>query len=188
MANDSNPGIQPKGATNNGNLLIPNKTMANITQPGYGTDMRAIERWANSLNASDKLYASLTGAGQTATPGDLDQEGGLVVHSGSSSSTGIFLQDNGSHGISIRTFTSLIQLFSSVGSIQLQAASAGISIIAGNLTLGGAGGIAPHQLLDIVTTDTVVNLLTTSPPRPAFGFIATGHIYFWNVATWTLLI
>jgi hypothetical protein len=45
----SNAGIQPKGATNNGNLLIPNKTMATFSQPEYGTDMRAIERWCNSL-------------------------------------------------------------------------------------------------------------------------------------------
>lgn len=45
-------GIQPKGATNNGNLLIPNKPMTAFSQPQYGTDMRAIERWCNSLIAN----------------------------------------------------------------------------------------------------------------------------------------
>lgn len=44
------PGIQPAGATNNGNLLIPNKQqMASYDAIKYGTDMRAIERWCNSL-------------------------------------------------------------------------------------------------------------------------------------------
>lgn len=49
----SMPGIQPKGATNNGNLLIPNKqTMTTYDPLKYGTDMRAIERWCNSLIAN----------------------------------------------------------------------------------------------------------------------------------------
>lgn len=43
-------GIQPKGATNNGNLFIPNKQqMIAYDAVKYGTDMRAIEKWCNSL-------------------------------------------------------------------------------------------------------------------------------------------
>lgn len=47
-----NSAIQPQGATNNGNLFIPNKSQMTTYDPTkYGTDMRAIERWCNSLLA-----------------------------------------------------------------------------------------------------------------------------------------
>jgi hypothetical protein len=45
-----NSAAQPQGATNNGNLFIPNKNgMQTYDKTKYGTDMRAIERWCNSL-------------------------------------------------------------------------------------------------------------------------------------------
>ena len=40
------------------NLFIPNKASTAIPQPDYGTDMRAIERWANTNN----LFPALTAA------------------------------------------------------------------------------------------------------------------------------
>jgi hypothetical protein len=39
-------------------LFIQGKTSPSITQPGYGTDMRSIERWANTNN----LFPALTAA------------------------------------------------------------------------------------------------------------------------------
>lgn len=80
------PGIQPAGATNNGNLLIPNKqSMDAFDSIKYGVDMRAIERWCNSLiieielgsiilqdqyydDSGSGLFAYVNGSG-VATPG-----------------------------------------------------------------------------------------------------------------------
>ena len=62
-------------------LFIPRKSAKkakeSVTYDDYGTDMRAIERWANALPPGG--YASLTGPGETTTPGRLDQEGGLFI-------------------------------------------------------------------------------------------------------------
>lgn len=91
------------------NLLIPRKTQKPVQQPDYGTDMRAIEQWAMqvakqnpiielvagtgiTLNPTDGLgptveisasgtggYASLTGVGETTTPGALSQDGDFSI-------------------------------------------------------------------------------------------------------------
>ena len=75
-------------------------------------------------------YASLTGAGRTATPGDLTQAGGLTVNSTSgisledtSSAPGILIQESGGGPIAI-------QALGSVGTIAIQqeATSGGIVI------------------------------------------------------------
>lgn len=59
---------QPQGATNNGNLLIPNKqTMGAYDPTKYGTDMRAIERWCNSLIADNEVETILFQMSYTST-------------------------------------------------------------------------------------------------------------------------
>lgn len=64
----SRAGIQPKGATNNGNLFIPSKnTMTTYDPVKYGTDMRAIERWCNSLVAGGVAEVVLFQASYTTT-------------------------------------------------------------------------------------------------------------------------
>lgn len=66
-------------------LFIPRKTQNPVQQPDYGVDMRAIEAWAIAVvNFVDSIaggggYASLTGPGQTVTPGALTQNGDLTV-------------------------------------------------------------------------------------------------------------
>lgn len=71
-------------------LFIPNKAQ-HPGQPGYGTDMRAIETWAAELiKAIETIpgggggggYASLTGPGQTVTPGALTQAGAFTISNG----------------------------------------------------------------------------------------------------------
>ena len=63
-------------------LFIPNKNMPAFNPYRYGTDMRAIENYVNNLPAPTPggAYASLTGPGETATPGDLVQAGGFTVN------------------------------------------------------------------------------------------------------------
>lgn len=59
-------------------LLIPRKGSAQTDD--LDTNWRAIERWANALATSGFTpYASLTGPGETTTPGALAQEGDLTV-------------------------------------------------------------------------------------------------------------
>lgn len=87
-------------------LFIPRKTQNPVQQPDYGTDMRAIETWAKNvivqLTAGSGItltpsggvgpvveiaasgggfvpYASLTGPGETVTPGALTQTGNFTV-------------------------------------------------------------------------------------------------------------
>jgi hypothetical protein len=92
--------IQP----NTNKLIIPNKNYT-PTQQKYGQDMRTIEQWASgsvrsvvagtnvsvddtdpqnpvvSSTGSGGGYASLTGPGETTTPGDLTQAGNLIIGS-----------------------------------------------------------------------------------------------------------
>lgn len=61
-------------------LIIPKKDSPEVKQPNYGIDMRAIEQWANALKqAVAGAYASLTGPGETTTPGALTQIGDFTV-------------------------------------------------------------------------------------------------------------
>lgn len=67
-------------------LFIPRKTQKPVQQPDYGVDMRAIEAWAialvnyvDSIAGGGSAYASLTGPGQTVTPGALTQAGPFTV-------------------------------------------------------------------------------------------------------------
>jgi hypothetical protein len=76
------------------NLLIPRKTQKPVQQPDYGTDMRAIENWVSGdlMGFLDDLityvngitpgtgYVSLTGPGETMSPGALTQEGAFTIN------------------------------------------------------------------------------------------------------------
>jgi hypothetical protein len=61
------------------NLLIPRKNQDPVKQPDYSRDMRAIEVWAQQLTDVG-FYASLTGPGETVTPGRLTQQGDFEVN------------------------------------------------------------------------------------------------------------
>lgn len=86
------------------NLLIPRKTQDPVAQPNYGTDMRAIENWVsgdlmgflndlvafvNDISPSGGGYESLTGPGETTTPGALTQAGNFTID-GNAGVTGTF--------------------------------------------------------------------------------------------------
>src|SRR5580692_10705281 len=64
-------------------LLIPRKgtrlPSAPVSQDDHDTNMRAIETWAKNVGGT---YASLTGPGETTTPGALTQEGDFTVNGG----------------------------------------------------------------------------------------------------------
>lgn len=72
-------------------LYIPDKESSVNDPTRLPVAFKTIERWANSLQSSG--YASLTGPGQTTTPGALTQAGGFTVQSPSGGS-GILLQTN----------------------------------------------------------------------------------------------
>lgn len=85
-------------------LFIPNKNMPAFSPYRYGTDMRAIENYVNNLAAPTPGagYASLTGAGETVTPGDLTQAGGFTIND--TAPDGIFLFSTGGSGGQIQMF------------------------------------------------------------------------------------
>ena len=68
-------------------LFIPHKTMKQVTQPGYGDDMRAIEMWANTLKIAvqtagggtitdiNSFFGSITVTNPTGPTTTLDVEG-----------------------------------------------------------------------------------------------------------------
>ena len=95
-------------------LLIPGKNSNKEVQPEYGIDMRAIEQWAievaKAIADAGGGYASLTGPGQTMTPGELNQEGDLDLagsfnqHDGGANFTtdaGFSVTDSGTFGITL---------------------------------------------------------------------------------------
>jgi hypothetical protein len=167
------------------NLFIPNKAMTDIKQPGYGTDMRAIEQWAmdlmNNVGAIQEIvgaggvtitdpfgpvvtvtgggggtfYASLTGAGETTSPGDLTQAGGLTVNAGGSN-------------ISLNTGAGLINATTSAGSITLAfAGSAGIALASNIATIG----------VNAINTTWTNTQIQTEGPVNSFGNNVTETFY-----------
>jgi len=125
-------------------LLTPDKSFLATNQRNQQVAWRNLERWASVIQIAyggASGYASLTGPGQTATPGDLTQAGGFTVTAPSTSTMGIVLTDNSSNGIRLRSMgTGNIQLFTGNnvivnpgGGIQL---NAGSPIFGGTLTTG----------------------------------------------------
>jgi hypothetical protein len=80
---------------------IPNTNQPGQVLQSVGDGLNTT-KWGTSSGG----YASLTGTGETATPGDLAQSGGLAVTIPSGDSTGFQVTDNGSGGVSITTIAS----------------------------------------------------------------------------------
>lgn len=82
--------------TNLPNLFIPQK-QTSVTDPTtLPVNWRAVERWASGIklpSGGGGAYASLTGPGETTTPGDLHQAGGFFVDD--SAGTGIYFNSTG---------------------------------------------------------------------------------------------
>lgn len=113
-------------------------------------------------------YKSLTGAGQTASPGDLSQNGGFSAVAGAASSTGIFFEDVSGNGFSV-------DIASGAGGVTMNDFGPGGTLIA---DLGG-GGLAvrnnvtassPSSLLLEGTTLGGVQILA-DPTGPPAGFL-----------------
>jgi len=146
-----------KGAPNP-KLVIPNLGQQ---PPELQAIFLAIVNWCNALVAPSTgaaaFYASLTGAGETATPGDLTQQGGFTVND-NKSAAGIVLQDTGtssSPGITVEaTGNGNINITASGGDIIEKALSANIelyaldaSVVATNIQLETpVGGILSLQV------------------------------------------
>jgi hypothetical protein len=143
------------------NLLIPRKNQDPVAQPDYGTDTRAIEVWAAQVGkwagtiqeivaganvtvtngdgpvvtiastATVSAYASLTGPGQTATPGDLTQEGGFTVNAAT-------------HNIPLNVTSGLISLLATNGGVQLDAGTGAADLFITSTGVSiGVGGASP---------------------------------------------
>lgn len=140
-------------------LFIPNKSMQSVAQPGYRTDMQAIETWAqnlatggvtnittgtptllaitssggvfniNYIGAPGAGYASLTGPGDTSPTGALTQGGGLTV------SGDLFV--NGAGGI-VSTAGIINQ---TAGQVSLKGYNSSGVIIENEVTTGSAPGV-----------------------------------------------
>lgn len=142
---------------NNKTLKIPNKAKTNpsnaVSTVDYGTDMRTIENWAN--NQPGGGYASLTGPGETTSPGALTQIGDFIVLSTTETSGlevtdagGVQLIDDGTVGIGISELSS--------GPISIVADGGGPILITGL----GAGNIT----ITINTGNLIFQSLPTSDP------------------------
>jgi len=117
-------------------LLIPKKDSNKQAQPEYGIDMRAIEQWAKQLEGIG-FYASLTGPGETTTPGGLVQRGYFFV----SGTTNYLTGDN----FRVDAFTGKITIISESGDI-LIANNDGQVLIE---TVNDGGGL--HTTLGLAT-------------------------------------
>jgi len=97
-------------------------------------------------------YASLTGPGQTATPGDLTQEGGFVVNSGGA---GIVLDNNGPPGFGF------LNLVSNSGIALTESTTTGVNIQTNAAGYLGFYGATPIQRPPVpVTLGDVIQVLT----------------------------
>lgn len=133
-------------------LVIPYQQPP-FTDEQIQTNLQVIQRWVNTLSSGG--YASLTGPGQTATPGELDQAGAFTVTTPVSDTTGIYLTDQGTGGIGIETASGTLGLDTTTGSLGFKVlggsgdinltndgtGSVLISAFTGIMSLGGSGGI-----------------------------------------------
>lgn len=126
-------------------LFIPRKADPGApTSESYGTDMRAIETAFNALpdQESAGAYASLTGPGETTTPGDLTQLGAFGVQTEPGDNRTI-ISDGAGNGIVIQsTAGGQIQILGSGGgSVTIQSDADGNISSAEVLTVEGDIGI-----------------------------------------------
>jgi len=190
-------------------LFIPRKAAKqpkeNVTYDDYGIDMRAIERWATSLPSGG--YASLTGEGETVTPGELTQEGGFSVNDATgvgitwtvsggggidwsiTGGGGFLFTQTGGGGIAITTTEGVI--LEATQAIFVESGQ-GLTLDAGTLLgLFGTTGIQIASVSAGFTLYTAPNLagLEAAPTAPAWGFTGDGHIYYYPTGgPWTLKV
>lgn len=127
-----------------GDLVLDTSTPA-LWQAGTASSNSS---WVNiSTGGGGGGYLSLTGAGETATPGDLTQAGGFVVNSGSGSSLGIQLTDDSSSGIGITAEDAGISI--------TKTGSAGTSLTIANTDTVGGGILISDQSGGGVTLQTI---------------------------------
>lgn len=125
--------------------------------------IRQIEQWSTTLQAAGGSggYASLTGPGQTTTPGNLTQMGGLhIIDAGAagftvseSGTAGINLTNTGAGGVTINDTSSTgITLFEfgSTGSVNIKASATSGS--GGNISLNTIGGGSVGGEISLVST------------------------------------
>lgn len=83
-------------------LFVSLKEKAGKDPSAIPEAFRQVERWVKTVSSSvGAAYASLTGAGQTVTPGDLIQAGGFEVNDLGGSAIGIRLQSSSASGITV---------------------------------------------------------------------------------------
>ena len=149
----TNP-VQPR-------LFLPTKNSAsNGDQEKTLILYRTLERWSQqatvtSAGGGGGGYASLTGPGETTTPGSLTQQGGLDVEDNGQAITldatgGVFISDSGSSGIHINANGAPnLFLTSSISDIQLQVGNSNKVLVSGafdvETPVGSTGNITLHQ-------------------------------------------
>ncbi len=114
-------------------LLIPRKGSNKVDD--LDTNWRAIERWAQKVGG---FYASLTGPGETTTPGALTQEGGFTVTAGSEDinlSTQAMLNMFAQAGAGLGSGTGDTTVFSDLGNIFIEV----LGTSGQGIVLGGTG-------------------------------------------------
>jgi len=118
-------------------LFIPNKEAVANTPHELPRTFREIERWANRLSGGGGLYASLTGPGETTTPGDLTQSGGFTINTPASSTMGIEFDNFASPGILFHDFSGTGV---AINADNVPAGNSGITLQGGGIYLHDTSG------------------------------------------------
>lgn len=116
-------------------LIIPHQTPP-ISDPQHRDNLQVIQRWASTVGGT---YASLTGAGETQSPGGLTQEGPFDVENNSAdpiqfrnfSAGAEFLVDNTAGGpikLEGPNITGGIQIIGGGGSLQIDSSSGAVTL------------------------------------------------------------
>lgn len=158
-------------------------------------------------------YASLTGAGQTTTPGDLTQAGGLTVDDSAGDGIDMTSSTGGGNGTELALGSDVTLLPVTAPAALGQKQTSHVAAI----YLGARSSVAEDGVAQIAGTDDVQLLAPSvvvnqngagsgdgfalytaanegalpTPPDvghlPAWGFTQTGHIYFNTGSGWTLV-
>ena len=179
------------GAAGTGIVEIINEGILGLIA-GTNITITEVEPGVLEISASGgggTFYASLTGTGETTTPGNLTQNGDLVVNNDffaagavsvavpPANSGGISLVDHGSGGISINDLGAAgVTVEAQAGPLNLESTLDYVLVIA-----GGPG-------FHLYTASNLAGL-PASPAAVAWGFTQDGHIYFYPVGgPWTLKV
>lgn len=160
------------GTVNPKKLVIPRK---NQMDQAAQAAMLAIEQWCNNLSApaaGSSFYTSLTGPGETVTPGDLTQAGGFTVND-NASAMGINLNDTGgglTPGINFTAGAGSITTSTSAGNIAFNC----LGVTNGNFQVschfGFINGVTGVRLESAAGTPCQIQFTSTG----TLGFFAAG--------------